>query len=241
MKKSEPTCFNDENIGEIPNQPKEIQSESFKNIKIERREGDLMPQATMLACIILDEIIANGRYDFADLKDLARIFDVNIDSVLLRLPMIRLAPIQSDMDPSSPPYLELQQEVVINPHSPGAISIPSALKDALLNARDSSTQLYLTFASKRARYDKINLPDGELAEFFINWSRTISQPIEIRLVALSQAIVFSDTEDAERYRRDAVHLLLEYHRYSIPIHEYFQSFTKQPVINLDHIVPGKYN
>jgi len=206
-------------------------SDWLTNIKLQNRENDLVPQATMLAQFTLNEIMTYGRINFSELGVLSRFFNINIECVLLRLPMIRITPIPNQSDLSTDITLELDQEVLINLNSSTLFKTPCMLKDAILNCMERSKQLYLTFSSSPANFDGLTLPNQEIERFFLNLSRDHTQNVEIRLVSLTQAVIFSNEGDIEKYRHEVIQVLYEYHHRVNPIESYFQSFTKRPKPN----------
>jgi len=153
-----------------------------------------------------------------------------MESALLRLPELEISKNRSDNQQNSEVCIELKQDMVINPNSEKLIRVPSRMQDAIINARDRSKMLYLVFLSQPAKFEGTFLTDPELTSWFLNLARDYTQPIEIRLVSLSQAIIFSEESKIEHLRHDAMAILREYHRDVNPIDMYFQSFTKKPIL-----------
>jgi hypothetical protein len=195
-------------------------SDLLNEIKFQRNKDDLLPQASSLARFLLSDILQFGRVSYLEWRKRARNFLVNIDSVLLRLPDVQI----------TDDYIELKKECVINPSSPDLIQVPSHVRDALLNVRNRSKFLYLTFSSVPASHTNIFVPNSDLVQYFTALFTDATQCVEVRLVAISQTLLFSEDTEIEKLRHDAIAILREYHRDVNPISEYFQSFTRKPTL-----------
>jgi len=205
-------------------------SKSLDTINNELNTRDLLPQATDFACSILNEILTYGRADYSKCIKMARELSINIESVLLRLPMLQITPKDCEHDHSSPVSIELSSEIVVDPHSPSLITIPCWEKDTILNVGDRSKDLYLIYGSTPAKHLKVNFDQPELVDRFYQEFLNATKPADIRLALLSQAIFFTPNEGLEKFRHDVVYILHEYHANVNPIDMYFQSFTKTPTL-----------
>jgi len=230
MKNTNVKIIEDESTNETIFRVTYSESKSLNAIKNELTTRDLLPQATDFACSILNEIISSGRADYARCVKMARECSINIESVLLRLPMLEIAPRNCDSDHSSPVYIELKSEFMVNPHSPNSITIPCWQKDTMLNVRDRSKDLYLIYGSTPAKHVKTNFDNPELVSRFYQEFLNATLPADIRLVLLTQAIYFTPNGGLEMFRHDVVYILHEYHASVNPIGMYFQSFTKKPTL-----------
>jgi len=202
----------------------------LEKVKSQRNNEDLLPQASSLAHFLLGEILHRGKVSYPIWLKRARDALINLESVLLRLPELEITNNKTDHHEYSEVCIELKREAVINPTSENLIHTPNIMLDAILNARDRSKMLYLVFSSQPAKYEGTFLTDPNLYTWFLNVARDFTQPTEIRLVSLSQAIIFSEEGNIEYLRHDTMAILREYHRDVNPISEYFKSFARKPTI-----------
>jgi hypothetical protein len=181
-----------------------IAEKLYKNISLGERDCDLLPQATIIACLAVGEIIKTGGRKTSKMVELAKKCSINFNSILIRFPVLHDKNNYEITDDSGLNVIglaPLKRATAAN--SPRVIKFPSWQTDADFNIRDRWSDLHSTYSSIPAKHIKTAIPDSRWADFYYEHYKRASHSVTIHLVLLSQAIQFTEESDLEKFRNDA--------------------------------------